>query len=77
MCPQNAKEIADGNKESMQCCIYKERAISEERVLMAMGGDRSNPNPIAVINIACDRATDPAAPPQRRDPGSARPHGIA
>ena len=49
-----AKEIADGNKESMQCCIYKERAISEERVLMAMGGDRSNPNPIAVINIACD-----------------------
>ena len=49
-----AKTIAAGNKESMHCCIYKERAISEERVWMAMGGDRTNPNPIAVIDIACD-----------------------
>ena len=49
-----AKEIAAGNKESMHCCIYKERAISEERVWMAMGGDRKNINPIAVIDIACD-----------------------
>ena len=38
----------------MRCCVYKERAIVDERIHMAMGGDRENPNVIEVIDIACD-----------------------
>ena len=38
----------------MRCCIYKERAIVEERIKLAMGGDKNNPNVIEVIDIACD-----------------------
>ena len=38
----------------MRCCVYKERAILSERVKIAMGGDRENPNVIEVIDIACD-----------------------
>lgn len=38
----------------MRCCIYKERAIIGERIKMATGGDRNNPNVIEVIELACD-----------------------
>jgi [FeFe] hydrogenase (group B1/B3) len=38
----------------MRCCVYKERAILGERVKLAIGGDKSNPNIIEVIEIACD-----------------------
>ena len=38
----------------MRCCIYKERAIVEERIKLALGGDKENPNVIEVLNIACD-----------------------
>ena len=38
----------------MRCCVYKERAILGERVKIAMGGDKNNPNVIEVIEIACD-----------------------
>ena len=38
----------------MRCCIYKERAIVNERVKLAMGGDKDNPNVIEVLPIACD-----------------------
>lgn len=41
-------------KPTMRCCIYKERAIVGERIKIATGGDRSNPNIIEVIDIACD-----------------------
>ena len=46
--------IVPGNKPTMRCCVYKERAILGERVKLAMGGNKSNPNIIEVINIACD-----------------------
>lgn len=46
--------IVPGPEPSMRCCIYKERAIVKERVKIAMGGDRSNPNVIEVLPIACD-----------------------
>lgn len=42
------------DKPTMRCCIYKERAILEERIRLAMGGDKENPNVIEVIDIACD-----------------------
>ena len=48
------KKIIPGNVPTMRCCVYKERAIIAERVKLAMGGDRSNPNVIEVIEIACD-----------------------
>lgn len=48
------KIIAPGPQATMRCCIYKERAIAAERVRIAMGGDRSKPNVIEVIDIACD-----------------------
>lgn len=48
------KTIVPGKIPTMWCCVYKERAILAERVKIAMGGDRSNPNVIEVIDIACD-----------------------
>ena len=48
------KKIVPGNTPTMRCCVYKERAILEERVNLAMGGDKNNPNIIEVIDIACD-----------------------
>ncbi|MBQ8575995.1 MAG: 4Fe-4S dicluster domain-containing protein [Clostridia bacterium] len=51
--------IVPGKTSTMRCCVYKERAILGERVKLAMGGDKENPNVIEVINIACDEC--PAA----------------
>ncbi|MBQ8313021.1 MAG: 4Fe-4S dicluster domain-containing protein [Clostridia bacterium] len=48
------KLISPGPKSELRCCIYKERAIVAERVKLAMGGDKSNPNIVEVIDIACD-----------------------
>lgn len=48
------KKIVPGKKPTMRCCVYKERAILAERVKLAMGGDKTNPNIIEVIEIACD-----------------------
>ena len=48
------KTIAPGPTPTMRCCIYKERAILGERVKIAMGGDKNNPNIIEAIEIACD-----------------------
>ena len=46
--------IVPGRVPTMRCCVYKERAILAERVKLAMGGNKSNPNVIEVIDIACD-----------------------
>lgn len=48
------KKIVPGNKPTMRCCVYKERAIVADRVQLAMGGDPTNPNVIEVIETACD-----------------------
>lgn len=48
------KKIIPGPEPTTRCCIYKERAIVEERIKMAMGGDKNNPNVIEVIELACD-----------------------
>lgn len=48
------KTIVPGRQATMRCCVYKERAILSERVKLAMGGDKENPNVIEVIDIACD-----------------------
>ena len=46
--------IVPGKEATMRCCVYKERAIVGERVKLAMGGNKNNPNVIEVIDIACD-----------------------
>lgn len=46
--------LSPGPKAETRCCIYKERAIIQDRILMAMGGHKNNPNVIEVIDSACD-----------------------
>ncbi len=53
------KSISPGKEPTMRCCVYKERAILAQRIKLAMGGDKQNPNVIEVIDIACDEC--PAA----------------
>lgn len=48
------KEIVPGPKATMRCCIYKERAVVEERIALGLGGHRNNNNILEVISIACD-----------------------
>lgn len=52
--PDIPKQIIPGPKPTTRCCIYKERAIVSERIKLALGGNKDNPNVIEVIDIACD-----------------------
>ena len=52
------EQIVPGKTPTMRCCVYKERAILGERIKIAMGGDKENPNVIQVIDIACDECPD-------------------
>jgi len=49
-----AERIIPGPEAKMRCCIYKERAIINDRVKVAMGGDKTNPCMVEVLPIACD-----------------------
>lgn len=49
-----ANEIVKKDKPPMSCCIYKDRAIVAERIRIALGGNKNDPNVIQVIDIACD-----------------------
>ena len=48
------EKIVPGPTANLRCCIYKERAVVNSRVKMSMGGDKSNPNIVEVLPIACD-----------------------
>ena len=48
------KVISPGPKATMRCCVYRERAIVEDRIKLALGGDKANPNLLEVIEAACD-----------------------
>ena len=48
------KKLVSGKEPTMRCCIYKERAIVNERVKLALGGDRNTSNMVEVLKIACD-----------------------
>lgn len=52
------KAVIPGPNPTTRCCIYKERAIIAERVKMAIGGHRENPNIIEVMPIACDECPE-------------------
>ncbi len=48
-------DIIAKNESPMRCCIYKDRAIIQERIKIAIGAnDEKNKNVIQVISIACD-----------------------
>ena len=51
--------IIPGKESTMRCCVYKERAILNEYVKIAVGGNKEKKNIIEVIDIACDEC--PAA----------------
>ena len=48
------EKIIPGPKATLRCCIYKERAVINSRVKLAMGGDKANPCVVEVLPIACD-----------------------
>ena len=48
------KIISPGPKPIARCCVYKDRAVIEERITLALGGNKDNPNSVEVIDIACD-----------------------
>ena len=48
------RAIAPGPKPDTCCCIHKERAVLMDRVRLAMGGNKENPNVVEVLYEACD-----------------------
>lgn len=48
-----SKTIIPDGKPMFRCCIYKERAIINERVGMALGGEEDG-TVVSVLPIACD-----------------------
>lgn len=49
-----AEEIIPEGKPTMRCCIYKERAIINQRVSAAIGGGGRSRRAVRVLPIACD-----------------------
>ena len=49
-----AERIIPEGKPLMRCCIYKERAIINQRVKLALGGNPEDDNVVEVLPIACD-----------------------
>lgn len=49
-----AERIIPGPEALLRCCIYKERAIINERVKLALGGERSSRSVVQVLPVACD-----------------------
>ena len=52
--PGIPETIVPGPNATMRCCIYKDRAIVNERVKMALGGHEDIPGEVEVLPIACD-----------------------
>lgn len=48
------EKIIPGNKPTMRCCVYKERAVLTQRIKLAIGGNKINKKTIQVIDIACE-----------------------
>ena len=48
------EEIIPEGKPTMRCCIYKERAIINQRVSAAIGGGGRSRRNVRVLPIACD-----------------------
>lgn len=53
-----ANKIVKKDEPPQSCCIYKDRAIVADRIRLALGGNRHNPNVVQVIDIACDECPE-------------------
>ena len=53
-----ARKIIPKDEPPQRCCIYKDRAVVAERIRLALGGSRKNPNIVQVIDIACDECPE-------------------
>lgn len=49
-----AEKIIPEGEPTLRCCIYKERAIINQRVQLALGGNAQDANVVEVLPIACD-----------------------
>ncbi len=56
--PMIAEELNAGPNPSLRCCVYHERAVTNERIHMCLGGTKSDPNLIEVLPAACDQCTE-------------------
>lgn len=54
-CARIPQIVNPGPDEKYRCCIYHERAISADRVKIAMGGQKNIPGIIEVLESACDQ----------------------
>lgn len=53
-----ARKVIPKDEPPQRCCIYKDRAVVAERIRLALGGSRKNPNVVQVIDIACDECPE-------------------
>lgn len=53
-----AQKIVKKGEPSTSCCIYKDRAKVAERIRIALGGNKNNPNIIEVIDLVCDECPE-------------------
>lgn len=52
------KEIIPGPKATLRCCIFKERAIIQERLNLGLGGHNTSKNILEALPIACDECPE-------------------
>ena len=53
-----ANNVIPKDQPPQTCCIYKDRAVVAERIRLAVGGSKNNPNIVQVIDIACDECPE-------------------
>ncbi len=53
-----ASKVVNKDEPPIRCCIYKDRAVIAERIRLAIGGSKKNPNVVQVIEIACDECPE-------------------
>lgn len=53
-----ARKVIPRDEPPQRCCIYKDRAVVAERIRLALGGSKKNPNVVQVIDIACDECPE-------------------
>lgn len=47
--------VDPGPEPRFRCCIHHERAVTKERIAMAMGGNFKDPNIVEVLDAACEQ----------------------
>lgn len=52
------RKVVPDDYPTTRCCIYKARAVVEERTRMALGGDKTNSNVVETLEVACDQCRE-------------------